>query len=1058
MQFFPLCVVLRFLCRTIQWTASHHIECTLTCVCTVTHPLPQRLFAPATNPTPQPQPSAPAISAHPIPNPPVVPQPTRAPRSRQDVEQARADRKADIEYRCQTELQPPLMPDVLRHIPSFQAAMQITTPLTDHSWNLLKERLVSQRDEAANIEYQRASYQAALQSTISQPNPYTYTQASQEADNKKWELEQEPLRRELGGYADETITARWQGGKAVNLENCPNFAAEVLLFVKKQHTDVYGGHPTSSDLPNNKFLSLDSMKWVFVHKVKPITDKFRRDLFVCIVCNDRKFYAFEGLIQHYGAKHTSEFSKDNVVVHWPSAAWPDEPPFDPRPAKVRSPSPPQVLKSKVENQSANPWSAFQRTDFFGGLPLLVPHIPDPPRQIVEQVNMVNVASSQTRRPSSSHSGVFSFLPGKSYDDRLNEFVATAQEIWDLFDNVMGMSETVRIYTAFHHAIKRYRPRFGSEPELDLVADALGHHPRMQSIKYAALLFCKVCADKKNGDTSARLPTQNPPDEVTQHSVLSFINHVKSKHLSGSISLPIAMGFFVLPDKDSIFGTAHLPGMNDNKLAILGEVFPDAFPTPLPSMRDIRGAYPLSDYERRASVTEQRGTKRKLGEDNESEQSYQNDANYLTEIDSGKSETLPEAADDEYDPRRPAFVTTEGDNHTQRNNDTGWGAPVDDETLARLSAHYGLPLEFSKKTAPRGIRKSRSPSVPRLQGPHVTSQLYTDEVTSADNTVGPVKGRRDTKQKNMRKVKRRKAPHPKEPKEPAIELPDVIRSDDEGYDSPYVPENPQLATRRAPVADPAQGRYPSLVTHEPYQIQPPVHAVSEQHMYRQRSSSVIEYEPRYFDGYGNQIRLHPVRPESRPLAPASPLPQPTRYAYEHQERTYADYNARPLSEVHHSYGAQSQVHHQQHIPHPAVQSHMRPQVYYPYEEHPYDSSRSHDPYATGRAPVQAQEYDNYYGQHGQIQPQAYQTHVTYQPRAYDRYQPEREHVPAHYFHENHYSGPSPPLAQQLHVPAHQSGVQRHSQYQQASSYPSMIEDRAYVTDEDLEARASVPRRY
>jgi hypothetical protein len=129
----------------------------------------------------------------------------------------------------------------------------------------------------------------------------------------------------------------------VNYDNCPKFAADVLIYVRKRfYAEISKdeaavratGREPEMDPPNGPYLRklvLENMKWVFDTKVKPYTEHHRKELFLCSACESHgKFYGFEGVIQHYAAKHTSALSMGSVVVHWKSE-WPENPPFNPDP-------------------------------------------------------------------------------------------------------------------------------------------------------------------------------------------------------------------------------------------------------------------------------------------------------------------------------------------------------------------------------------------------------------------------------------------------------------------------------------------------------------------------------------------------------------------------------------------------------------------------------------------------------------------------------------------------------------------------------------------------------
>ncbi|KAL1965320.1 hypothetical protein VTN77DRAFT_5922 [Rasamsonia byssochlamydoides] len=149
-------------------------------------------------------------------------------------------------------------------------------------------------------------------------------------------------------YAEELINESWGGGSALTKEKCPKFAADVLMHVRNkfyshiEEEDALArasGVPIKVDPPNappTRKLVLENMKWVFDTKIKPLTEQFQKELFLCNGCeNNTKLYGFEGVVQHYAAKHTNVLSLGNVVVHW-RAEWPEKPPFHPNPNAAKA--------------------------------------------------------------------------------------------------------------------------------------------------------------------------------------------------------------------------------------------------------------------------------------------------------------------------------------------------------------------------------------------------------------------------------------------------------------------------------------------------------------------------------------------------------------------------------------------------------------------------------------------------------------------------------------------------------------------------------------------------
>lgn len=130
-------------------------------------------------------------------------------------------RRAEIERRAML-LDPPLPPPVLAQIPSFQAAIQITMPFNDQSWNLLKPRLLAQRGEAE--KYDKRKYGAAkdttdgLRHTSEHQKLGGMTRETKEASDRTWDDAQESLRAQIPAYADAFVKDRWDDGQGQQRE------------------------------------------------------------------------------------------------------------------------------------------------------------------------------------------------------------------------------------------------------------------------------------------------------------------------------------------------------------------------------------------------------------------------------------------------------------------------------------------------------------------------------------------------------------------------------------------------------------------------------------------------------------------------------------------------------------------------------------------------------------------------------------------------------------------------------------------------------------------------
>ncbi|EEH43721.2 uncharacterized protein PADG_00010 [Paracoccidioides brasiliensis Pb18] len=274
----------------------------------------------------------------------------RTERSLREVNEAKASRKAEIERRC-LDLVPPLTPAVLSHMDSFSAAIQIPHPFTDRDWAILKPRLLSQRDAAERREQDKVKHDQLLQARSEERRQQDaqYREAKEQLD-REWDEAQKPVRDRMALYADEIIREGWRGGEIVTKEKSPKFAADVLIYVKDKFYRELAqeaalarntGKPIPEDAPGvppTRKLILENMKFIFDTKIKPLTEQFQKELFLCngSGCEgNTKFYGFEGVIQHYAAKHTNVLSLGSVVVHW-RAEWPEHSPFHPNPNAAKA--------------------------------------------------------------------------------------------------------------------------------------------------------------------------------------------------------------------------------------------------------------------------------------------------------------------------------------------------------------------------------------------------------------------------------------------------------------------------------------------------------------------------------------------------------------------------------------------------------------------------------------------------------------------------------------------------------------------------------------------------
>ena len=215
--------------------------------------------------------------------------------------------------------------------------------MTDSAWELLKPRLLAQHSRAEKQERE----QNMVEDETGEEDHHSPKESLDPSD-KNWEACQTLIRKKLGTIADDYINTKWARGKQITKDTAPQFAADLLghvrdtfykSVVQQDHAALAAGRPIEYDIPGEpptRTLILENMKWIYDHKIKPRTDKFQPELFLCAECHGSyKFYGFEGVVQHFAAKHTSSLSLGNSVVHW-RAEWPDEPVYRPDPGSVRS--------------------------------------------------------------------------------------------------------------------------------------------------------------------------------------------------------------------------------------------------------------------------------------------------------------------------------------------------------------------------------------------------------------------------------------------------------------------------------------------------------------------------------------------------------------------------------------------------------------------------------------------------------------------------------------------------------------------------------------------------
>ncbi|KAH9878928.1 hypothetical protein J1614_002363 [Plenodomus biglobosus] len=670
-----------------------------------------------------------------------TPQPTgsTAPggRNLQDANEAKANRKSDIERRCQ-QMDCPIPPNILRHMDSFKAAIQISQPMTDYAWSVLQPRLLAQLPAAQQAEADHVARVAALPTrTTDRRQPDVNSKEAKEVMDREWDESQRPVRDRLNTIADDFINQDWNHGSAVTYENSPKFAADLLIHVRRTYyaerlqeeaptSDFHG--PCSTDkIETTPKLVLDNLKWVYDNKIKPITEQFRKDIFLCYGngCeSNTRFYGFEGVIQHYGAKHTNTFSVGNVVVAWREAEWPEETPFHPDPISVKHTYHPSTsstghggyhsgysragtstphMPSHLPQASPGPYGyggqyngpfAPPQTPLGGlqgyGFPqqyatpgdgyahqaMGPPTYGQPgPHSYLQSPAVIGSAIAPPPAVPPVGQGVPELQSGmgddtghstSSFDKQVSTVISLAQEIWKQTSGIKDMPNSLRVYVLLHRIIFRFHVEFNHEPSLNHFIDALSSHETPKALKNAPGLSCKACQIGALSQHASAYYAK--AEERRTYTVFNLLSHFRSQHMSfqpmgahGPMPpLDWKEDMIELPSERIIAGLIHAPGMDDEKLLLIARIFPKSFPMPLPKI----GVIDSHGVASPASSGPKDVADAPGPTDTEEEpEKARNPAPSSGPRDSSQPSTVK---GEEYDPRRPA-LTTEANDHTSAKN-------------------------------------------------------------------------------------------------------------------------------------------------------------------------------------------------------------------------------------------------------------------------------------------------------------------------------------------------------------------------------------------------------
>lgn len=559
-----------------------------------------------------------------------------------EATELKAKRKAEIERRALL-LEPPMTPSVLAHAPSFQAAVQITTPLDDRAWEILKPRLLDHREAAeqreresiANAKARQAVAKAARSSSpVAQPD-----QPEKKVTDKDWDEAQGPLRAKISDFADEIIRDAWNNGKKVSKKEASQFAVDVLLFVRARfYANVAeeaaaaraAGRKPIADPPEGPWtrkLTLENLKWVFDMKIKPYTDRYRKELFFCSGCDgNRKAFGLESAIQHYAAKHTAVLSVGNVVVHW-RAEWPESPIFDPDPKQKRlrqlggtantpsvgpqpsyghngfnalppasyppygTPHQPYDYATQAPNTLPTPYPAgvVPPTGYAGSYPPQQ-HPPHAPAYPLYPQWPQYAAPFHTGQPNTAHAegrGVPSngsasaprqaeraapaATPAPSatisqHTDQLRFMTEVVEEVWKEISHVKDLPDDAKALIFIHHVTTRFEQQFREATPLDTFFNAISNRKVVASARILKDLRCKTCMLRDENGHKGRTFHALVQHFVAKHSQQSGLGLYKDWR----VDMVCDPAMEIVPTFRKGFGN------HKESLALVAEALPQAF--------------------------------------------------------------------------------------------------------------------------------------------------------------------------------------------------------------------------------------------------------------------------------------------------------------------------------------------------------------------------------------------------------------------------------------------------------------------------------------------------
>lgn len=164
--------------------------------------------------------------------------------------------------------------------------------------------------------------------------------------------------------------------------------------------------------------------------------------------------------------------------------------------------------------------------------------------------------------------------------------SSARELWFSTSGVKDLPGSVRIYVIIYHVVHRFRDRFLSDPTLAMFTDGLNNHVSMKPVRNVNGLVCRACV-------SGNGPGVPSTSDRRLYTLPALLGHFQGAHIDRARSQTILPNGTAVPRLDWRTDMVELPeraiissltnalGMDDHKLGLIADAFPDAFPWPLP---------------------------------------------------------------------------------------------------------------------------------------------------------------------------------------------------------------------------------------------------------------------------------------------------------------------------------------------------------------------------------------------------------------------------------------------------------------------------------------------